>query len=135
MGVPLVRVQEALETMLMLIQEASAPVLVGLRFVRASDATLAFTQYREQTCVLEIAGPHSRRVMSLYRAIWQALRDLAIPYTPHWGTIHELDVHRVRQAYGTRVDAWLKARRELLPTDDLRQLFANEYLRKLGMDA
>ncbi len=135
MGIPLGQVRNAVEIVLRLIDEHPAPALVALRYVRASDGTLAFTSHQPHTCVLEIDGPRSRRVTALYRRAWRALDEAGIPYTFHWGKMNHLDANRVRKIYGdARVDAWIDARRTLLTTSDLRRVFANDFLKRLGMN-
>ena len=112
----------------------NAPALVALRYVRASDATLAFTFHRPHTCILEIDGPRTNRVRNAYKRLWRALDQADISYTFHWGKINNLDDRRVRKMYGQpRVNAWLNARRTLLTTAKLRSVFSNDFLRRVRL--
>lgn len=134
MGIPLGQVRQALNITLDTIKNFPAPVLVALRYVKASQATLAFTHHEPITCVMEIDGPKSRRVMAVYRRIWRALTAAGIPFTFHWGKINNLDAENVREMYGDqRINSWLKIRRQLLPTAKLRQTFANDFLKRLDL--
>ncbi|MEM8930334.1 MAG: FAD-binding protein [Acidobacteriota bacterium] len=135
MGIPLGRVREALGLVLAQILEEPVPVTVALRYVRASAATLAFTHHPPQTCVLEIDGPRSQRVLGTYRRVWRVLEEAGIPYTFHWGKLNDLHLNpaRLRRMYGDRVDDWLTARRTLLPTTALRHAFANSFLHGAGL--
>jgi hypothetical protein len=52
----------------------------------------------------------------------------------HWGKVNGLDAAAAIRAYGqSRVDAWLAARRTLLPSAALRKTFANGFLRTVGL--
>ncbi|HEX9630840.1 MAG TPA: FAD-binding protein [Gemmatimonadales bacterium] len=135
MGVPLDRAREATALAVRAVQQAKAPALVALRFVKASPATLAFTRYAPVTCVLEVDGPESARVRQAYRAAWNALDAAGIPYTFHWGKLNNLDRTSVRFAnrYGSAVQHWMDARARLLPTPELRRLFANAFTDHLDL--
>jgi FAD/FMN-containing dehydrogenase len=113
-------------------QSGPAAVLVSLRYVRGSRATLAFTPF-PTTCVLELDGVQSARTNDFYARVWDRLDRQGIPYTFHWGKQHNLDAARVRQLYGRRVDQWLEARRQLLGEAE-RSLFANDLLSRLALD-
>lgn len=134
-GLPLGRVREAFEIALQQVLADQVPVTMALRYVKGSDATLAFTRHSPQTCVLEIDGPRSNRVLTTYRRFWRRLEEAGIPFTFHWGKLNDLHLapDRLRRMYGDRVDRWLEARRTLLPTTELRHLFANEFLHQAGL--
>ncbi len=135
MGIPLGRVREAVNIALPLIASNQTPALVALRYVRSSEASLAFTLHRPHTCVLEIDGPRSRQVTNTYKQIWRAFDEARIPYTFHWGKMNNLDAERVRKMFGEqRVGAWIAARRKLLPTSGLRRVFSNDFLAQLRMN-
>ena len=80
-------------------QRGPAAVVVSLRYVQGSSATLAFT-YFPTTCVLEIDGVQSSRTNDFYMRVWDRLERQGIPYTFHWGKQHNLDAARVRRLYG-----------------------------------
>lgn len=134
MGIPLSQVHNAIDIVSRLIRAQRAPCVISLRYVCSSKATLAFTSHHPHTCVFEIDGPHSKQVMNTYQQIWRAFDDAGISYTFHWGKMNNLDANRVRKLYGgQRVDAWIAARRKLLTNPKLRNVFANDILRRMKM--
>lgn len=136
MGIPLAHVNEALDALLEVHEQTEAPVLLSLRYVRSTQATLGFTYHGERTCVLEIDGPRSTAVQQTYRKSWAALRSLDFPLTFHWGKQHDLTESMVRAGYGDdRVEAWLDARRRLLDTPELRHAFSNDTLERVNLHA
>ena len=112
-----------------------AAVLLALRYVKASEATLAFTRHHDYTCILEFDGPLSQRTRTYLNRLWRQFDDAGIPYTFHWGKMNNLDAQRVLEMYGAAsVDAWRNARHALLRTPELRRVFANPFLRQVGLD-
>ena len=135
MGIPLDRVREAVDALFDLNEHHQISGIFALRYVRGSRAPLAFTRHAPHTCVLEIDGAYSRRMLRFYDVAWRHLMDLGIPVTFHWGKMLPLAADWVRRSYGDdAVDAWLTARETLLPTPALRRVFANEMLEQLGLD-
>ncbi len=104
------------------------PGTLGLRYVRGSDALLAFTRF-DTTCTIEMTGAGSDRTVNYYRRVWSALDSRAIPFTQHWGKVHELERRSVRQQWGSAADDWLAARREFLSPAG-RAMFSNDLLAK-----
>jgi FAD/FMN-containing dehydrogenase len=132
-GLPLERTREAVEAVLAeQAQSGPAAVVVSLRYVQGSSATLAFTPF-PTTCVLEMDGVQSSRTTDFYARAWERLERQGIPYTFHWGKQHNLDAARVRRLYGPRIEDWLAARRHLLGAAE-RPLFANALLERLALD-
>lgn len=134
-GLPLGQVRKALTLVLERIRDDQVPVTVALRYVKASRATLAFTRHAPRTCVLEIDGPRSRRVLGTYQKVWRQLEEAGIDYTFHWGKMSDVDRNpeRISRMYGDAADAWRRAREQLLPTAKLRHLFANNFLEGAGL--
>ncbi len=134
MGIPLGQARRAVEICLKEVKRFEAPVVLATRYARQTQATLGFTKFGPQTCILEIDGPQSRRVKSLYNRIWKALDKAGIDYTFHWGKINNLNATNVRRLYGEEnVKAWIKARREILPTREQRAIFSNGFIDELNM--
>jgi hypothetical protein len=115
-------------------QEQSGPAaaVLSLRYVRGSDATLAFTHF-PATCVIDIDGVQSSRTTTFYTQVWERLARQGMPHTFHWGKQHPLNAASVRRLYGQRVEDWLAARRQLLGTAEQR-LFSNVPLERLGLE-
>jgi hypothetical protein len=131
-GVSLGQARQALEVVLdEHARSGPAAIVVALRYVHGSSATLAFTRF-PTTCVVEIDGVQSVRTNQFYARLWDRLDREGILYTFHWGKQNNLDATRVRQRYGPRVEQWLTARRNLLGVAE-RRLFSNAFLERLGL--
>lgn len=134
MGVPIARVRDTLDTLLELNGEFEIPGLFAVRYVRGSRAPLAFTTHGPHTCVVEVDGAHSRRMLRYYEAAWARLMDRGVPVTFHWGKMLPLDRGWVRRSFGdAAVDAWIAAREVLLPDPAVRKAFDNGMLESLGL--
>jgi FAD/FMN-containing dehydrogenase len=132
MGIPLAQAERALDAILDEHRDKGpAAVLVSLRYVKGSQATLAFTRF-PATCVLEIDGVQSNRTHDFYEAAWARLAREGIPYTFHWGKQHNLSATLLRRMYGEGVNGWLAARRRLLDRE-ARALFASDFAAGLGL--
>ena len=126
LGVPLSHAGAAIET---LVEEAARypfPGMFGLRYVRQSKAFMAFTRF-DTTCTIEMTGAGSTRTLNFYDRAWSALERRGIPFTVHWGKVHNLSCRSVRQRWGSAVDDWLEARRALLGPCG-RAMFSNDLL-------
>jgi FAD binding domain-containing protein len=132
-GVAVDRTEEAIAVARAEIQRVRAPALLAIRLVKATKATLGFTHFEPATAAIDIDCPQSSRQRELLHNLWLALEQAGIPFTFHWGKLHEMDRDRIRRMYGTRLDRWLTARRTLLPTPELRRLFANSYTDRAGL--
>ena len=133
MGMALRDLQKAMAIATDEVQKAQAPALVAVRLVKSSQATLSFTCHGAVTGVLEIDGPDSNRVRAAYRAVWQRLKQENITYTFHWGKLNNLDAPSVRAMYGPSLAKWSLARDALLPSRELRRLFANDFVHQLEL--
>lgn len=131
-GLPLDGVEQAVDIAKAVVRQTDAPVIVALRLVKKSEATLAFTHHDPATCVMDLDAPQSNRSQRAFREVWRRLRAADIQFTFHWGKLNDLDATRVRDMYGGAVDDWLKARRQLL-TPDLQRVFANDFTDSLDL--
>lgn len=135
MGIPMERAQEAVEALYDLNDEFQIPGFFAMRFVKGSQAPLAFTRHQERTCVLEVDGAFSNKMMAFYAAAWEKMNELGIPTTYHWGKMQPFDAAGPVRMYGKpAVDAWKAARKTLLPTPKLRSVFSNQLLHSLRLD-
>jgi hypothetical protein len=112
-------------------QDEVQAVLIGVRYVRKSDALLAFTRY-DPTCVLEIDAIASEGANAVLDRVWRNLEAEAIPYTVHWGKFNNLDAARVRTIYAGAVDQWIQSREQLLDAP-ARAVFSSPFLETLGL--
>jgi hypothetical protein len=115
-------------------QQAPFPGVLGLRFVKATQATLGFTRF-PITAVLEFDGVESRVTRRFLEMIWARLEILNIAYTLHWGKINfNLTEPRLRKMYGdTAVNQWLASRHRLLDAPT-RRVFTNAFMERCGLD-
>lgn len=131
-GVPVAQASHALD-LLLSVHDADGPFagVFALRFVKKSDAVLAFTRF-DTTCVIDLDGTASRRSQAFFRRVWRAFEKAEIPFTLHWGKIHNLDAGQVRRMYGSAVDEWLASRHALLDAQS-RRVFSNAFLERAGL--
>jgi hypothetical protein len=132
-GIPIARVKQATD-ILMAINKTNGPFagLFAYRFVKKSNATLAFTRF-DFTCVLELDAAFSDVTRGFYTAVWKAFEDAGIPFTFHWGKMNELDFTRISNMYGAGANSWIAARNKLLDADN-RKVFTNAILQQWGLD-
>jgi FAD/FMN-containing dehydrogenase len=132
-GVALENTAAALEVTLAA-QRAAGPFagFIAMRFVRGSDATLAFTRF-PMTCTIELPGADTRDTRRFFDATFDGLERAGIPHTLHWGQVGNYSPQKVVQMYGQgRVDSWKNARAFLLDAP-AREVFANDFVRMCGL--
>ena len=132
MGIPIQYVNQVNDILTRLNSNSPFPGVFAYRFVKQSKATLAFTQF-DPTCVVELDGVQSDLTWNFYRSVWDEFWSQRIPYTFHWGKINNLDDQKLRDAYGTSRDSWVRARNSLLPAASL-SVFNSASLTNLGLD-
>ncbi|HEV8324839.1 MAG TPA: FAD-binding protein [Myxococcota bacterium] len=122
-GVDVRNAKAALEACLHVVRQplVAYPGLMGVRFVKGSAATLAFTRF-PMTCTIELPSVRTKKTPKLYARIFDRLRAKKIPFTQHWGQTGEYTEPRVRQMHGdAAVDAWRAQRAAFLgPTGAAR---------------
>lgn len=132
-GIPITHVTKVTD-LLLEINKSNGPFagLFAYRFVKKSNATLAFTRF-DQTCILELDAAFSDETYAFYTAVWKMLENEGIPFTFHWGKVNELDFNRITNMYGANANAWIAARNKLLDSDT-RKVFTNAILQQWGLD-
>ncbi len=133
-GVPMARVGEAVRVVLQAAQQEPFGAPIALRYVKASDAFLAFTRFGPRTCTIELPGVDSRRTREGFERIWRALRDRGIPHTFHWGQALPMEPTWVPRQFGARRTRWLEARRAFLSARG-RAMFSNRMVERLGLSS
>ena len=133
LGIPISFTTEV-NQMLIELNDAHGPFsgIFSYRFVKKSDATLAFTKFAH-TCVVELDGVESAITRNFYEVVWHELIARNIPHTFHWGKISQLDPAKLEKMYQQDISKWIKARNTLMPVDAL-QAFNNETLNNWGLD-
>ena len=135
MGVPLSHALEGLNVVLQTYKnfETVLPVLIVVRFVKGTQALLGFTKF-STTCILEIDGINNRKTQQLLRLVWRDLANAGIPFTLHWGKFNSyLTASRVRQMYGDAVPQWISSRETLLDSPEVRDVFTNQFVQRIGL--
>lgn len=139
MGIGQQDIRKALEILSNLMKTAGPiPALAGIRFVKGSDATMAFTRF-ERTCILEFAGVNwegSKKIISLSdftKLLIEHLQMNGIAFTHHWGkNAHWQFPGLAEYMYGEKMGRWKAARYALL-TEPMANLFENGFLDDLGL--
>ena len=110
------------------------PLVYGCRYVAKSDALLAMNNH-ETTFVISIDGIWNYSARAFLQAVPARMDAAGIRFTQHWGKENAWTRNRIIDAYGPNYQAWLDARRTLLPDLADRELFTNAFMRARGLDA
>ena len=104
----------------------------AFRFVKKSDALLAFTKF-PYTCTIELPGVFSNRSDQFFQRVWAELDNAGIDYTLHWGQVNNFTPARVRKMYGdAAVNQWIQSRNTLLNAQ-MRKVFSSPFLESCGL--
>lgn len=114
------------------------PGLFGMRFVKQSGATMAFTKF-PYTCMIEIDGvqwEESKKLMSLTKfseKMIEALQQNGIPFTIHWGKNADWGFpNLVDHMYENQAEKWKQQRNSLL-SPEMARLFSNGFMDTTGL--
>jgi hypothetical protein len=133
-GVSLADSSAALETLVETARAHEYPGVIGLRFVRGSDASLAFTRF-DTTCTIEMTGAGGPQTLEFYNHAWSALESRRLPFTLHWGKVNNTSAANIRARFGAEaVDEWIAARETLLGPAG-RDMFSSASLVAQGLSA
>lgn len=134
-GVPKNRLADALTAIFSVTDKSPFGAPVAVRYVKASNALLAFTHFAPLTCAIEMPGIDASRATVGHQQIEQALRAKNVPHTYHWGQALPLNPQHVIDGFGEdRVKRWLKARNGFL-TPAQRRMFSNKVTDACGLSA
>ncbi|MBX3192418.1 MAG: FAD-binding protein [Labilithrix sp.] len=132
-GVPLAHAERAAEKIARLAENERFAGVVACRFVRSSNALLAFTRFAPTTCTIELPGVASPTTEGFFKKVGPMLDAEGINFTFHWGQWADLSPGRVTQAFEGNETTWLEQRRKLLPTAKGRRMFSNAMLERCGL--
>ena len=105
---------------------------LALRFVKGTDALLGFTRF-DKTCIMELDGVDSQLSRKFIQKIWDRLDELSIPFTMHWGKFNfGLTPDLLQKMYGDNITKW-KSCRKLLLSDQVQQVFTNNFMVQCGL--
>lgn len=133
LGVPIAQAEKAVALVMTTAAQANFAGLLGIRFVRNSAATLAFTRFAPLTCTIELPGLNSAGTQNFYKQVYDGMDKAGIPFTLHWGQEGDYSPVRLAKMYGDAVETWLQARNQLLPDPVQRYMFTNDFLKRLGI--
>jgi FAD/FMN-containing dehydrogenase len=132
-GVPLARLGDALEAIFAATDKQPFGAPVALRYVKASEALLAFTHFEPLTVAIEMPGIDAVRSRTAHALIEAELRTRGVPHTYHWGQAMPQNPQQVLAGYGEpRVARWLAARKAFL-SDSARSRFSNAIVDACGL--
>jgi hypothetical protein len=133
LGVALTDAESAVDAVIQVARAFPWAGFPAVRYVKGSQASLAFTRFQPITCTVELPSSGSSRTVEAFEKIWDELERRKVRFTLHWGQQLRADPARIRQSFGpARVNAWLKARRGFLGASG-RRTFANGLLVSAGL--
>jgi len=111
------------------------PSISQVRLVRASDATLGFTQHEPRTAVFEVGLINDDKFPKFERRLDEAFRTAGIRYTMHWSKNSGIEPPKLEYMYGTqRIASWKAARNTVFGGDDaLMRAFAPDAMVQAGL--
>jgi hypothetical protein len=114
-------------------EEGPVPGAMALRFIKASEATMAFTRF-PMTCILEMDGilwKGNQNMISLedmQKRIIETFMAAGIKFTIHWGKNAAWSFPGlIDYMYGDNDDVWKNYRSALL-SKQMADLFSNDFL-------
>ncbi len=108
-----------------------SPVAFACRYTARSPGLLAFTRFGP-TVVLDIDGIDTRMTRSVMAEAIAGLRAAGIAHAEHWGKFNQMTAASVRDSYGPSLEAWMKARTDLLDRQG-EYVFGSAFLDRLGL--
>jgi FAD/FMN-containing dehydrogenase len=108
-----------------------SPLAFACRYVAASPGLLAFTRYAPSV-VLDIDGIDTRMTRAVMAEAVSGLRRAGIPHAEHWGKFNQMTAASIRDSYGPDLEAWMKARADLLDRQG-EYVFGSAFLDRLGL--
>jgi hypothetical protein len=133
LGIPIERAAEAVHLIILLARQGNFPGVLGIRFVKNSSATLAFTRFSPITCTIELPGLNSKSTQNFYNQVFKEMDHANIPFTLHWGQEGDYSPKRLLSMYGDAVKEWKEQRNILLPDPMQRYMFTNDFLKRCGL--
>jgi hypothetical protein len=133
LGVPIERAAQAARTVMKIANQSNFAGLIGVRFVRNTKATLAFTKFSPLTCTIELPGLNSANTQNFYMKVFKGMDDLNIPFTLHWGQEGDYSRSRLTSMYGVKLTEWIDERNKFLPDPMQRYMFTNDFMKRCGL--
>ena len=134
LGVPIGMAKRAIKHVLLCTETFPFAGVLGIRFVRNSKATLAFTKFAPLTCTIELPAVDSEATQQFYSSVFAELDAHSIPFTLHWGQQGDYSAQRLHAMYGSSLQTWISARNTFLPNPIQRYMFTNDFLKRCGLN-
>jgi FAD binding domain len=137
-GVPAERVTEVVDIWIKIAQRRPLLHPITVRYVKGSNATIAFTRYN-MTATVSMFGPWGRFLASdvedIFHEIFAAMAATSIPHCWHWGKKQPpTSEWVVDHCLGlTTRNAWMEQREMILTSQAARNMFSNDNLEFLGL--
>ena len=111
------------------------PSISQVRLVRATEATLGFTQHAPRTAVFEVGMINDERFPEFEHRLDEAFRAAGIRYTVHWSKNSGVDPRKLEYMYGAeRIASWKAARRTVFGDDRvLMRTFESDAMMQAGL--
>jgi len=133
LGVHLENAAEVMKIVIDLAKKDNFVGLIGVRFVKNSNATLAFTRFSPLTCTIELPGLNTPSTQQIYINVFTSLDNRKIPLTLHWGQEGDYSPKRLSSMYGKGITEWIRQRNRFLPDPLQRYMFTNDFLKRCGL--
>lgn len=133
LGVPIDKAAQAVRSVMRIANQSNFAGLIGVRFVKNSNAVVAFTRFSPLTCTIELPGLNSTNTQNFYLKIFKAMDDLSIPFTLHWGQEGDYSRSRLNSMYGNKLTEWIDERNKFLPDPMQRYMFTNDFMKRCGL--
>ncbi|HEX6666294.1 MAG TPA: FAD-binding protein [Solirubrobacterales bacterium] len=116
-------------------RDTRLPSISQVRLVRASKATLGFTQHEPRTAVFEVGLINDEGYPEFESRLDEAFRAAGIRYTMHWSKNSGIDPAKLEYMYGTeRVKSWKDARKKVFDGDEkLMRTFESDAMVQAGL--
>jgi len=135
-GVPLQVLPQVMDIAANVLHHHPIPTPLAIRYVKQSQATLAFTKFDKITAVIEFPGAQSDTIFTntvqVFDKVATELANQGIEHTFHWGQHFPVNDEWVRASYGKRLNDWQRQRRILLGDEGI-EMFSSETLTSLGI--
>ena len=138
LGFPQEKVMDALNVIFDVIDRDPTATPVAVRFVKSSNATLAFTKFEGVTATIEMPGPYTRFLFHETKRAYQKIFDSfeskrdSIPHSYHWGQYFPVNDYWVKNCFGEAMKDWMDQRSALLDAAG-REMFASDLIVALGL--
>lgn len=133
LGFPIDKASNAIRIIINLARQNNFTGLLGIRFVKNSAATLAFTRFSPITCTVELPAINSENTHNFYLKVFNELDTARIPFTLHWGQEGDYSPKRLAAMYGDALKEWIDQRSIMLPDPLQRYMFTNDFLKRCGL--